>query len=84
MVAEATPVPLHEAAGFRVIVDRDVTAPFRATCEAILEARRDLETELRGEEGDATFEEEQENKALMLKGISEGLLRRSLIVSAKP
>ncbi len=69
--------------GFRVIVDEDVTDDFQATCVAILQARRDLEDELRGEEGDVVFEEELETKALTLQGISEDLLRRSLLVASK-
>jgi hypothetical protein len=69
--------------GFRVILDEDVTEDFRATYEAILRARRDLEDELRGEEGDVVFEEELEKKALTLQGISEDLLRRSLLVASK-
>jgi len=69
--------------GFRVIVDEEVTEDFQTTCEAILRARRELEEELRGAERDDVFEEELEKKALTLQGISEGLLRRSLLVASK-
>jgi len=83
VLAESPIGDLLREAGFRVIVDEDVTEDFQATCEAILRARRDLEEELRGEEGDVVFEEELEKKALTLQGISEDLLRRSLLVASK-
>jgi hypothetical protein len=74
---------LFREAGFRVTVDEDVTEDFQATCEAIIQARHDLEDELRGLEGDVVFEEELNKKALTLQGISEGLLRRSLLVASR-
>ncbi len=82
VLAESPIGNLHREAGFRVIVDEEVTEDFQTTCEAILRARRDLEEELRGAEGDDVFEEELEKKALTLQGISEGLLRRSLLVAS--
>ena len=83
VLAESRLGDLLRETGFRVIVDEDVTDDFQATCVAILQARRDLEDELRGEEGDVVFEEELEKKALTLQGISEDLLRRSLLVASK-
>jgi hypothetical protein len=83
VLSEASPVDLLRAASFNVIVEQDVTEHFRATCEAILRARSDLESKLRNEEGDALFEEEQEGRTLKLRGITEGLLQRSLIVAIK-
>ena len=66
---------------FGSIAYQDVTAAFRQTCVAFLDARRALETELRAEEGDAFFEEELAKKETMLPGIDEGLLKRALIVT---
>ena len=79
-------VPIEEltySAGLNVIAHTDVTDVFRATCKAFLEAREELEDELRAEGGDEIYEEEQEKKLSMLTGIDEGLLLRSLIVSKK-
>ncbi len=83
VLAESPIGNLLREAGFRVIVDEDVTDDFQATCVAILQARRELEEELRGAEGDVVFEEELEKKSLLLQGISEGLLRRSLSVASR-
>lgn len=81
-----TPEPLVrlvEAAGLRLLAQVDVTPVFRQTCEAILEARRAHEAELRDEEGDQLFEEGQERKSDMRAGIDEGVLRRSLLVAER-
>jgi SAM-dependent methyltransferase len=75
---------LVEAAGLRLLAQVDVTSVFRQTCEAISEARRAHEAELRDEEGDELFEEGQERKAAMSAGIDEGLLLRSLLVAERP
>ncbi len=77
-----TPEEQMMRAGFEVLETRDVTPTFAATCEAILRARRDLEVELRREEGDEVYDEEMRKKELMLEGIAQGLLRRSLTVAA--
>ncbi len=71
------------SAGFSVIRQEDVTAGFRATCEAMIRARTELEDALRVEEGHEVYEEEQHKKRSMLEGIDEGLLLRSLIVAVK-
>ncbi len=83
----ATPQPLSrlvETAGLRITAQIDVTPVFRRTCEAVYEARRDHEAELRREEGDELFEEGQERKVAMAAGIDEGLLVRSLVVAERP
>jgi len=74
---------LLREAGFQVIVDEDVTEDFRATCKAILQARRALEGELCALEGGVAFEDELLKKTLTLQGVSEGLLRRSLLVASR-
>ena len=78
--ASGAPEELLHDAGFGVLVVRDVTENFRATCAALLQARRGLARELRAEEGDEVFEDELRAKEAMLEGIDEGLLQRSLIV----
>ena len=82
--AEALPEGLIGSAGFSVIRQEDVTAGFRTTCLAILQARSKLEDALRVEEGPEVYEEEQQKKRTMLEGIDAGLLLRCLIVAAKP
>ncbi len=79
----AAPDELARQTGFTVLVYQDVTAAFRDTCRAFLDARRALETELRAEEGDAFYDEELAKKETMLTGIDEGLLKRALIVTMK-
>jgi hypothetical protein len=66
-----------------VIVDEDVTDAFHETLEAFGVAMDELEDDLRREEGDAVFEEWQERQTNMAQGVSEGLLRRSLLVAVK-
>ncbi len=66
-----------------VIVDEDVTDAFHETLEAFRVAMDELEDDLRREEGDAVFEEWQERQSNRVQGVSEGLLRRSLLVAVK-
>jgi hypothetical protein len=80
----ASPDELTGTAGFSLTTQQDVTDVFRATCEATLETREQLQTELREEEGDEVYEDEQAKLRSMLTGIAEDLLRRSLIVAVKP
>ncbi len=79
--ADAPPAELARRAGFAVTLDLDVTAEFRATCEALLRARDELAGQLRREEGEEVFEEERSRKARMLEGIEAGLLLRRLVVA---
>lgn len=81
--ADAPYDELLQAAGFRLVLSENVTPEFETTCRAILGARRELESELRRADGDSAFEEEQEKKGRLLRGISEGLLMRSLHVAVK-
>ncbi len=66
-----------------VYVDEDVTDAFHESLEAFRAAMDELEDDLRREEGDAVFEEWQERRTNMVQGVSEGLLRRSLLVAVK-
>ena len=66
-----------------MILDEDVTEAFHETLEAFRVAMDELEDDLRHEEGDAVFEEWQERQTNRAQGVSEGLLRRSLLVAVK-
>ncbi len=81
--ASTSPEVLTQAAGLTAVVKEDVTDAFRATCAALVAARRDLEDELRADEGDDFYEEERRQKNAMLQGIDEGILCRSLVVANK-
>ena len=83
VTASTSPEVLTQAAGLTVVVKEDVTDAFRATCAALVAARRDLEDELRADEGDDFYEEERRKKNAMLQGIDEGILCRSLVVANK-
>ena len=83
VTAPASPAALTESAGLTIVVTKDVTAAFRATCAALRAARRDLEEELRGDEGDDFYEEALHTQDAMLCGIDEGLLCRSLMMAKK-
>ena len=83
VTAPASPAALTESAGLTIVIIEDVTDAFRATCVALRAARRDLEAELRGDEGDDFYEEALRTKDAMLCGIDEGVLCRSLIVAKK-
>lgn len=83
VLAEVSYRDMLEEVGLRVLLAEDVTASFRATCEAILSARRELEEELLARVGAQTYAEDTEQKRLMLRGVEEGLLRRSLLVACR-
>lgn len=74
---------LAEVGGLTVIDQQDVTARFHDTCAALLLARREMEGELRHEEGDTAYDYELASKRDMLRGIDDGLLIRSLITAVK-
>lgn len=78
-----SPAELAGTAGMTVIHQQDVTERFRDTCAALLEARRELEAELRHEEGDVTYDDELARKRDMLRGIDDSLLVRSLITAIR-
>jgi hypothetical protein len=81
--AEHSPTELLRAAGFRILLEEDVTATFQSTAAAFWRAREDLADSLRFEEGDARFDEEQQSTQALLDGIARGLLLRSLHVGLK-
>lgn len=83
VIASDTPEGLLVSAGFVDVEALDVTDTFLETCQAIHRARGEREAELRREEGDEAYGQEQEKKRKMVVGIERGLLRRSLIVARK-
>ena len=83
VAASASPEVLAQTAGLGIVLREDVTDAFRSTCAALSAARRDLENELRADEGDDFYEEERRKKSAMLLGIDEGILCRSLVVANK-
>ena len=83
VVAPSSFEALTQAAGLTLLLTEDVTEAFRSTCAALAAARRNLENELRIDEGDDFYEEERRKKDAMLQGIDEGILRRSLVVASK-
>ena len=83
VAADRSPADLLRAADFTVTVDEDVTDGFKEILEATRVAMDELEDDLRREEGDTVFEEWQGRQTRMFEGVSEGIIRRSLLVAVK-
>ncbi|MBW3565541.1 MAG: hypothetical protein KY459_12515 [Acidobacteria bacterium] len=77
------PDELFESAGFTVLEMADVTDSLAEACRSLAEGRAGIEAILREEEGDQRYEEDQQKKWGMVKGVEEGLLRRTLIIAVK-
>ena len=73
---------LAELSGFSEIIQIDVTDSFLLTCRSLIAARERRAAELRLEEGDGPFEEEQAKMRKVVEGVEAGLLERSLLVAA--
>jgi hypothetical protein len=69
-------------AGFKSVVETDLTNNFLATARAWRDGRQRRESELRASFGDSCFEERQADSRAMVAAIEEGLLRRSLFVAS--
>lgn len=69
-------------AGFTSAEETDLTPEFLATARRWYEGRQRLEAELRASEGDGWLEERQADSRAMIRGIEDGLLRRSLLVAS--
>jgi hypothetical protein len=67
-------------AGFASVKEIDLTAEFLETTRAWLNGRERYREELIAVEGEASFEERQNDSRLQAKGIEDGLLRRALFV----
>lgn len=83
VTAVGTPEELTDDAGFSILRSEDVTDDFLETAEAIVRVRERFADELRRAEGPDVYEEEQAEKRGYLRGIRQGLLRRSLIAAIK-
>ena len=70
-------------AGFVEVREIDVTTEFRATIKAWLEATEHHRDELKHADA-SLFEEQQGDRRLMLAAVTDGLLRRSLLLAARP
>ena len=70
-------------AAFEPLSVLDVTAAFAEMCRSIKDARKAAEADLRAEEGDEAYELEQDKKERMLRGIADGLLRRTFVMARK-
>lgn len=78
------PAGQHEKARFRDIELVDVTDTLLRTCSSLIRVRGRHEDELRRAEGDDEFEEQQASSKDLVRGITAGVLRRSLVVGRKP
>lgn len=72
---------LLEAAGFRVLVERDSTPEYHRTATAWLEEAEKLEPELRGALGDQVFEEKQARRRRSIEAMAAGDLGRTLFAA---
>ena len=78
--AEAALGGLLQRAGFELVIERDVTRDFRVRIRQRLDALTRNEEALRREEGDDVVHAEREKRTRMLEAVSEGLLRRTIVV----
>ena len=81
--AESSPVDMATEAGFREVLTEDMTDAFLVTCERLISARLSHEAQLREQEGDQSFEDEQCELEGKRQGILTGLLKRSLVVARR-
>ena len=75
-------VELLTRAGFKSVVETDLSEDFLITARAWYEGRAKREVELRATFGNSWFEDRQADSRAMISAIEEGLLRRSLFVAA--
>ena len=71
-------------AGFADIDDVDVTGEFLETAHRWLRFAAELEPALRATLGDEVVDQQVADRTDIVRGIEEGLLRRSLLVAAAP
>ncbi len=83
VLADAQPAEMTADAGFQAVRSRDVTADFRATCGAIIEALAKHEAAARAADGDEMYEDNVRRKNGVLTAINEGLIVRSLVVGTR-
>jgi hypothetical protein len=74
-------VELLTRAGFKSVVEADLTEDFLIAARAWYEGREARASELRATFGDSWFEDRQADSRAMIPAIEEGLLRRGLFVA---
>lgn len=74
---------LLRQAGFVDIAETDVTPEYRLTIQAWFDAAESHRRELERTDA-ALLEEQQRDRRLMLAAVTEGLLRRSLLLAVRP
>lgn len=84
LFSRAEQTALLRNAGFARIVETDVTAEYRRTQAALYEANARRERALRRVRGDEDFENSQRFRLHRLRGIDDGIVRRSLFVAQRP
>jgi hypothetical protein len=77
-------IALLRNAGFAPTEETDVTAEYRRTLEALCQANDRHAGSLRRVRGDKDFEDSQRFRLHRLRGIDEGIIRRSLFVAERP
>lgn len=75
---------LLRSAGFVNIEETDLSDEYLRVQRALYEANARRARELRKTQGEAQFEERQENRRRSLQAIEAGRLRRSLFVAERP
>jgi hypothetical protein len=71
-------------AGFARIKETDVTAQYRRTLEALCQANDRHARSLRRVRGSSDFDNTQRYRRERIRGIDEGIIRRSLFVAERP
>ena len=71
------------SAGFPEVEEIDVTAEFGATARGWYEWRDRYAADLIAAEGEESFQERRSDSSKQLKGIEDGLLRRSLFIAVR-
>lgn len=82
--AEAPASTLAERVGLRVVEEADVTDAFEAALHALWVGLRRAEGELRKAEGDVEYDYEVGRRRSMMEAVRRGLIRRTLVLAAKP
>lgn len=82
VLADGSVEELYRAAGFETVVEYDTTRDFANTCERFLRSGEALLADLQAPSLRPHLEEELERKGRMYRGVSEGLLGRSLVVAS--
>ncbi len=77
-------IALLRNAGFARIEETDVTAEYRRTLEALCQANDRHAGSLRRIRGSGDFDTSQRYRRERIRGIDDGIIRRSLFVAERP